>query len=106
MALGLVGLLAVLALAAAPLVSPVERTGQTGQGRGQPGRAALRGSMTLDEVGRLTGVPAGHVLRELGLSVGLSREEPLGRLARQHGFRVEDVRRIVASYGPGRAAGE
>jgi hypothetical protein len=99
-ALGLVGLLAVLALAAAPLVSPVERTGETGPAGGHQERPDLRGSMTLAEVERTTGVPAGYVLRELGLAPDVSREENLGRLARQHGFRVDDVRRIVASYRP------
>jgi len=49
-ALGLVGLLAVLALAAAPLVSPVQQTGQTGPNRGLTDPSALRGSMTLEEV--------------------------------------------------------
>jgi hypothetical protein len=114
MALGLVGLLAVLALAAAPLVSPVERSGNAGPaghevergGRADPGdreaeRGDLRGSMTLAEVERATSVPASHVLRELGLAPDSSRDEPIGRLARQHGFRVGDVRRIVESYdGP------
>ena len=102
MALGLVGLLAVLAIAAAPLVSPVERLEQAGAGRGPLEREGLRGSMTLGDVERETGVPASHVLQELGLPPDLSREEPLSRLARRHGFRMEDVRRIVgASKGSG-----
>ena len=101
-ALGLVGLLAVLALAAAPLVSPVQQTGQTGPNRGLTDPSALRGSMTLEEVELATGVPAGHVLLALGLPPGLSREEPISRLAREQGFRLDDVRRIVASYEAGR----
>ena len=97
-ALGLVGLLAVLALGLAPLVSPVERIEHVGPGRGHPERPGLRGSTTLAEVERQTGVPASYVLGELGLPAHASRDEPLSQLARQHGFRVEDVRRIVATY--------
>lgn len=97
-ALGLVGLLAVLAIAAAPLVSPVERIERVGAGRGRD--VGLTGSMTLDQVERATGVPARHVVRELGLPEDPAGDEPLGRLARRHGFRVEDVRRIVEAYEP------
>ena len=97
-ALGLVGLLAVLALGLAPLVSPVERIEHIRPGRGHPERPVLRGSTTLAEVERQTGVPASYVLGELGLPPDASRDEPLNQLARQHGFRVEDVRRIVATY--------
>jgi hypothetical protein len=101
-ALGLVGLLAVLALGVAPLMSPVERSEQPVQGRGHLERTGLRGTMTLADVELQTGVPASYVLRELGLPPDESRDEPLRELAHRHGFRVEDVRRIVASYGSGR----
>lgn len=103
-ALGLVGLFAILALGVAPLVSPVERIEPAGPGRGHLERPALRGSTTLAEVERQTGVPAGYILGELGLPPDASRDEPLSRLARQHGFRVEDLRRIVASYERSRAS--
>jgi len=54
--------LAVLAIAVAPLVSPVERVEHTGAVSGKPGRAELRGAMTLAELERRTGVPATYVL--------------------------------------------
>ncbi len=95
-ALGLVGLLAVLALALAPLVSPVERVEAAGSDR-----PTLRGSMTLSDVDRQTGVPASHVLRELGLPLDVARDEPLGRLGRQHGFGMTEIRRIVEGYERG-----
>jgi hypothetical protein len=97
-ALGSVGLLAVVALGVAPLVSPVERIDRAGPGGGHLERADLRGSMTLADVEIQTGVPASHVLRELGLPPDESRAAPLRELARRHGFHVGDVRRIVASY--------
>ena len=99
-ALGVVGLLAILALAVAPLVSPVERLEPAGPGHGRVERPALRGWMSLADVERETGVPAGHLLRELGLAPDVSRQEPLARLASRHGFRMEDVRRIVRGYEP------
>lgn len=103
-ALGLVGLLAILALGVAPLVSPVERIEQAGSGPGHLERAELRGWMTLADVELRTGVPASHVLRELGLPLDERRDEPLRELAHRHGFRVDDVRRIVASYERGQGS--
>jgi hypothetical protein len=103
-ALGLVGLMAVLAIALAPLVSPVERVDREGAGAGASSTHELRGSMTLGDLERATGVPASHVLRQLGLPPDLSREEPLGRMARERNFQMEDVRRIVDAYAqPGGA---
>jgi hypothetical protein len=97
-ALGGIGLLAVLALALAPLVSPVERVEPAGGGR-----PVLHGSMTLSDLERQTGVPARHVLDALGLSPDLASDEPLGRLARQHGFGMGEIRRIVEDYERQRA---
>lgn len=93
--LGLVGLTAVLAIAAAPLVSPVERSESAGSRAGRHEREGIDGQMTLGEVERQTGVASTRILRELGLPADLSRDEPLARLARRHGFQVEDVRRVV-----------
>jgi hypothetical protein len=103
-ALGLVGLMAVLAIGLAPLLSPVERVEGEGAGAGSSSTHELRGSMTLSDLERQTGVPASYVLRGLGLPPDLSREAPLGRLARQHGFQLDQVRRIVGAYEP--AAGD
>lgn len=104
LALGLVGLFAILALGVAPLVSPVERLEKAGPGRSQLERPAVHGTTTLSQVERQTGVPAGYVLGELGLPPDASRDEPLSGLARQYGFRVEDIRRIVSSYEPSKAS--
>jgi hypothetical protein len=99
--LGIVGLVALLALAVAPLLSPVERAGGATGAPLSPafeGHGPIRGSMTLREVEQATGVPAEGILRELGLPPGLSRDERLGRLKRTHGFTMEEVRRIVQAY--------
>lgn len=104
--LGIVGLVALLALAAAPLLSPVERAGGATGALYSPafeGDEPIRGSMTLREVEQATGVPAERILRELGLPADLPRDERLGWLKRTHGFTIEEVRRIVQAYQEGEA---
>jgi hypothetical protein len=101
--LGLTGLAAVVALALAPLLTPVERI-ETGSGDGEyagrlgSGPETVRGELTLRELEAQTGVPAGHLLRELGLPEQVPRDEPLGKLRLQYGFDMAVVRRIVADY--------
>jgi DNA-binding transcriptional MerR regulator len=62
------------------------------------GGAEIRGSMTLGDVVALTDVPLSHLIQRLGLPAGTPASERLGRLARQHGFTLVDVRDVVASY--------
>jgi len=62
------------------------------------GGADIRGSMTLAEVVALTGVPVSHLTQELGLPAATPMGERLGRLARQYGFTLVDVRDVIASY--------
>jgi len=102
-ALGLIGLAAIVALALAPLLTPVEQISAGGrdvESAGHPGSGdeTVRGELTLRELEAQTGVPAAHVLRELGLPEDVPRDEPLGRLRRQYGFDMAVVRRIVADY--------
>jgi len=107
-ALGTVGLLALLALAIAPFVSPVERA--AGELRAPGSHAfeggsfeSIRGYMTLAEVEAATGVPADTIIDQLGLPPGVPKDEGLGRLKRTHGFTLEDVRRIVQTYEESKA---
>lgn len=125
-AAGVVGLLALVALAAAPLLSPVqslpggERGGGAGEhikgqgsGAGKSGLAVagqkahetgpageetIRGVMTLREVERETGVPTSYLIDRLGLPASVSLDEKLGPLHFEHGFEMEDVRQAVAEY--------
>jgi len=62
------------------------------------GPEAIRGELTLRELEAQTGVPAGHVLRELGLPEEVPRDERLGKLRRRYGFDMARVRRIIADY--------
>jgi hypothetical protein len=101
--LGLTGLAAVVALALAPLFTPVERI-SAGSWDGEyaghlgSGLEAVRGELTLRELEAQTGVPAEYVLRELGLPEEVPRDERLGKLRRQYGFDMALVRRIVDDY--------
>ena len=105
--LGVVGVLAVLALAVAPHVSPVERDAdtlgggtETGAPPGEAGGPAseIRGYMTLREVTTATGVPVVYLLQQLGLPPDTDLDERIGELGREHGFRPPRVREIVKEY--------
>jgi hypothetical protein len=101
--LGLTGLVAVVALALAPLLAPVERISggsRDGEraGYAESGHEVVCGELTLRELEAETGVPAEYVLRELGLPEEVPRDERLGKLRRRYGFEMALVRRIVADY--------
>ena len=103
LALGTVGLAALLALAIAPFLSPVERAGGALHSSGPHSSEledldSIRGSMTLAEIQQATGVPADYIIERLGLPSGVPRDERLGRLKTAHGFAIDDVRRIVQTY--------
>ena len=107
LALGVVGLLAVLLLAAAPLFAPPiqvprsqlrDRNETTKESRIDDDNKAIRGEMTLAEVEALTGVPTSYILEQLGLPQTTSADERVGQLRREHGFTIEDVRQIVSEF--------
>lgn len=102
-ALGTVGLVALLALAIAPFLSSVERTGDALRApseRSSEHRSleSIGGFMTLAEVEDATGVPAAYIIEKLGLPGRVDKDERLGRLRRTHGFSIDEVRRIVQDY--------
>ena len=107
-ALGTVGLAALLALAIAPFLSPVERASgglrtQSSHSSEVEGLESIRGFMSLAEVQQATGVPADHIIEKLGLPPGIEPDERLGKLRTTYGFTVDDVRQIVQTYRQGRA---
>ena len=55
----------------------------------------ITGRMTLRQVERETGIPAGRILSQMGLPGHLSRDEALGRLRRRHGFTLVEFRTAV-----------
>lgn len=101
--LGMVGFIAVIALASAPLLAPVEKSGLAKESHDLPGASqhdeTVRGSMTLQEIEDVTGVPASHLIKALGLPASTSADERLGPLKREYGFVIDDARRIIRAYG-------
>ncbi len=102
------GLGVLTVLVAALYLSPVERV-QAGEGR--HGREhvevshdnhgdgeTIRGSMTLGEVERLTGVPSAWIAVEVGMPDDVPPSETLGHLRQQYGFDMARVRDAVAEY--------
>jgi hypothetical protein len=100
--LGVVGLAAGIALAASPLLAPVERDvsikGASSPAGNRDDAIAIHGSMTLRDVEATTGVPAAHIIKALKLPESISADEQLGPLRRKYGFEMNDVREIVKTY--------
>lgn len=100
--LGIVGLVAVLALSIAPLLTPIERGATQNTASRLSSHSyeeiVIQGSMTLKEVEDATGVPAAYILESLKLPKSTSLDERLGPLKRQHGFEMTDVREVIKFY--------
>jgi hypothetical protein len=73
-------------------------SGGEGSQKHQEEAESIRGSMTLKEAEEATGVPASHIISELKLPSSVTPEDKLGRLKKDYGFEIEDVRKIVRKY--------
>ncbi len=100
--LGIVGLIAVVVLAVAPLLTPVDRdNNQKGVSLFSSHKyedVTIDGSMTLKDVEESTGVPSTHIIKSLTLPETTAVDEKLGRLKREYGFEINDVRELVKKY--------
>ncbi|MFH2011993.1 MAG: DUF4405 domain-containing protein [Pseudomonadota bacterium] len=101
--LGIVGLLALVALAISPLITPVETNSQKSVGSSTLSKhkyedVEIRGSMSLLEVEKATGVPVNYIIEKLKLPRSVSGEERLGVLKRTYGFEINEVREIIHEY--------
>jgi hypothetical protein len=102
-ALRVLGVAAVVALAVAPPLSPVEGTGERG-GRERPSgvlehsAGGVRGSMTPREVEQTTGAPVSYLVRELGLPRDVAGDERSGWLSRKYEFSMGHARRVLESH--------
>ncbi len=101
--LGLVGLIAILTIAALPLISPVETNASNnnhgaGHGKHMETTKSIRGSMTLADVEKSTGVPAGYILQELELPANTSIDKKLKDLKTAYGFEMKQVHKLVENY--------
>ncbi|MBU2572037.1 MAG: DUF4405 domain-containing protein [Gammaproteobacteria bacterium] len=98
--LGLVGVLTLIAFAAAPLVAPIEISGASGKQirAWNNGPLTIRGSMTLTETAETAGVPIEYILESLNLPETTNKTSKLGPLSRQYNFTISDVRKAVIDY--------
>jgi hypothetical protein len=65
-------------------------------------RVEVNGSMSLFKIEKKTGVPARRVAAELGLPAQADLSRNLGRLRRQYGFAMDDVRKVVTRLSGGK----
>lgn len=57
-----------------------------------PNAPAIRGSMTLQEISDAVHVPVGEIVRKLNLPADADPSERAGRLLREHGLEITDLR--------------
>ncbi len=68
-----------------------------GQGEEDTSGILITGQMTLNEVGKSSGLQADKIIEAMGLPPNTPQNEPLGRLLRQSGFTLQQLRDIVDS---------
>ena len=100
--LGSVGLFALITLSISPLITPIEKHTNS-PGDSVPAihkyeETSIRGSMSLSEIEKTTGVPARIIIEALKLPEAVSAEGRLGQLKREYGFELDDVREIIREY--------
>jgi hypothetical protein len=101
--LGLVGALAVLAIALTPILTPVESSGDAknemkeGMHNEETG-IKINGSMTLAEVQESSGIQVSYILQKLQLPEDIPPDTKLGELKNKFGFTMDEVRKIVEEY--------
>lgn len=92
LALGVVGLVAVVALSLIPLLSATTTTTRGELQADSEESAAVRGSMTLGEIAEARGTSVEELIATLGLPADTSAEERAGPLLRRHGLQMSDLR--------------
>ena len=109
--LGATGLIAIILISLAPVLSPVQSTGERGhdrenrasaegQSQGEHDDQMIRGSTTLLEVTQLSGVPLEDVITFLGLPKDVDSDMRLGKLKSEYGFDMHDLRTFIEEYQP------
>jgi hypothetical protein len=99
--LGIVGVLAIILLSIAPLLTPIDSTSGNKNSTGNHGSSdeyEIRGSMTLNEIERVTNVPVEYIIESLKLPTSIPLDEKLGYLKNEYGFDMNEVRTIIENY--------
>jgi multisubunit Na+/H+ antiporter MnhB subunit len=68
---------------------------ETYPGEQDQGTLTVTGQMTLQELEKLSGVPASRIVESLGLPSTISEKETIGRLRKKYGFSLVDMRDIL-----------
>lgn len=102
-ALVIIGFIGVLVFAISPLLSPVNETNVERQGcdlclSQDHEKIQVRGAMTFTEVAEESEVSVEYIIEKLGLPEDVDKKEHLGKLRKEYGFEIEDVRRIICEY--------
>jgi hypothetical protein len=71
----------------------------------QVGSITITGRQTLRDLENATSIPAGEIVKRMGLPERTSLDETLGRLRRLYGFEIQEVRDQVAQLLKERQAG-
>jgi hypothetical protein len=99
LALGALGLVSVVVLSLIPLFGTTTSLTR-GELRDEPAAArdveSIRGSMTLDEIARETGTTVAFLIEELHLPSDTDPNARAGRLLRDHGLQMSDLRQAIA----------
>ncbi|NOQ37088.1 MAG: DUF4405 domain-containing protein [Methylococcaceae bacterium] len=96
--LGLVSFFALLAVAIAPLVSPVNTVERYPEDSQFSKEIMIKGSMTLEKLERDTGVSATYLIKELNLPIDTPHNERLGILKNKYGFKMSAVKKAIFRY--------
>lgn len=91
-------LTATLMLSLAALAEPPKKsdpkTHTTGQGE------SIRGTMSLNEIAKATGVPLAHFEKALKLDKSVDRSKPVREWIHSKGMTMQHVREAAAAYKP------
>ena len=97
--LGFVGLLAIITLSVAPIITSVETTGKrAGDNHKDNETVQVFGSMTLAEVSGINGVPVDYLLDALDLPAETDPNQKMAQIRQQHGISMQEVRNIINQY--------
>jgi hypothetical protein len=100
LALGAVGLVSVVVLSALPLLGTTTSATRS-ELREEPMVASsvesIRGSMTLEHIAAETGTTVAFLVREMQLPADTDPNAKAGRLLRDHGLEMSDLRRTIES---------
>lgn len=100
--LGIIGVVTVILLSVSPLLSPIKKEGKseehTTESSHESETVSIKGSMTLMDVEKATGVPASFIISSLKLPKSISVDEKLSSLKDTYGLEMSEVRDLLTHY--------